>query len=260
MTAGATGPGGWSHRVGVEAAPGAQPDENGRSAAREAPLQLHGIVASVEDEQGHAAFALGQPVEQGHHLPGGHLVGVLRRADPPRVHGGHPTLPREADLGDPLVGPAGHDGLAGGVARGMVVEAALGARLGVAACPHAHVHGVDRRSLASEGVADHQRAQGLGVDPSPFQRRVEATPTATVRGFEAQVNGRRDDARGEHRVADLEERVGAPIEAAVERAAEGTQIVKGCGGVHDDGFCSPKPSAATFTVPPLPGWLKHKLR
>ena len=107
---------------------------------------------------------------------------------------------------------------------------------------------------------NHQRAQSLGVDPTPFQRRVKATPTATVRGFEAQVNGRRDNARGEHRVADLEERVGAPIEAAVERAAEGTQIVKGRGGIHDDGFCSAKPSAATFTVPPLPGWLKHKLR
>ncbi len=144
----------------------------------------------------------------------------------------------------------------------MVVEAALGARLGVAACPHAHVHGVDRRVVPApvEGMADHQCAQGLGVDPSPSQCRVEATPTATVRGLEAQVDGRRDDARGdEDGVTELEERVGAPIEAAVERVAEGTQIVEGCGGVHDDGFCSPKPSVATLTVPPLLGQLKHKL-
>ncbi len=70
--------------------------------------------------------------------------------------------------------------------------------------------------------------------------------------MEAQMNWRKNDARGEHRVAELEERVGAPIEAAVERAAEGTQIFEGCGGVHDDGFCSPKPLAATLTGPPLP--------
>ena len=79
-------------------------------------------------------------------------------------------------------------------------------------------------------MAGEQPPQGLGVDPSPPERGVKAAPAATVRGFEAQMNGRRnDDARGEHRVAELEERVGAPIEAFVERAAEGTpQIVKGC--------------------------------
>jgi hypothetical protein len=51
-----------------------------------------------------------------------------------------------------------------------------------------------------------------------------------VRGFEAQVNGRRNDARAEDGVAELEKRVGAPIKAAVERVAEGTQIVEGCEG------------------------------
>lgn len=120
------------------------------------------------------------------------------------------------------------------------------------------IHGVDRRLPAGEGVANHQRAQGLGVDSSPFQCCVKATPTATVRRFEAQVNGRRNDACSEDGVAELEERVSAPIEAAVKRVAEGTQIIEGCGGFHDDGFCSAKLPAATLTVPPLLKRLKHK--
>ncbi len=72
-----------------------------------------------------------------------------------------------------------------------------------------------------------------------------------MRGFEAQVNGPTNDARGEDGVAELEERVGTPIEAAVERVAEGAQIVESCGGVHEDGLCSPK----SLRRPPSPSLL-----
>jgi hypothetical protein len=53
------------------------------------------------------------------------LVGVVQGVQPRRVDRGGPGVSVEADLGDPLVGPAGHDRLASRVARGMVVVAAL---------------------------------------------------------------------------------------------------------------------------------------
>jgi hypothetical protein len=40
---------------------------------------------------------------------------------------------------------------------------------------------------------------------------------------------------------------------------EGTQSIEGRGGVHEDGFCPPKPSVAILTVPLLPKRLRHKL-
>jgi hypothetical protein len=131
-------------------------------------------------------------------------------------------------LRDELVGPSGHDGLAGGVAGRIVVEAALGARLGVAARPHAHVHGVDGRSASSgERMASEQPSQGFVVDPSPPERGVEAAPAATMRCLKAQVDGRRDGGavRGEDGVGELEEGVGSATEAFVERAAEGLESV-----------------------------------
>ena len=64
-------------------------------------------------------------------------------------------------------------------------------------------------------------SQGLGVDPSPVEGRVEAAPSAAVRRFEAQVYRRGDHPRGKDGIAELEERVGTAIEAAVERVSEG---------------------------------------
>jgi hypothetical protein len=59
------------------------------------------------------------------------------------VHGRGPTLAHEVELGDELVGPSGDDRLAGGVARRMVIVAALGTSFRIAPRPHARVHGVD---------------------------------------------------------------------------------------------------------------------
>ena len=70
----------------------------------------------------------------------------------------------------------------------MVVESALGAALGVAAAPHALVHGVDRGSaslLGEERVSREQSAHGSLVDPSPVQRRVETAPAAAVHRLQA---------------------------------------------------------------------------
>jgi hypothetical protein len=136
----------------------------------------------------------------------------------------------------------------------MVVEASLGAALRVAARPHARVHGVDGRFARASGerMAGEQFPQSLGVDPSSVQCGVKAPPTAAVRRLEAQMGRRRDAlAGGEDGVADLEERVGAAVEATVERVAEGAQSAESC-RFHSGAFCSPRSSAATPAARPDP--------
>jgi hypothetical protein len=116
------------------------------------------------------------------------------------------------------------------VARRMVVVAALGAALRVASGPYAHIHGVDGRVSPRERMAGEQAPQGLGVDPSPIQSGVEATPATTVRCLETQVDGGRDGVGGEDSGGEFEEGVVPAVEAFVERAAEGVQSVV---GFHD---------------------------
>src|SRR3712207_1148427 len=146
MTTWPAGMGGWASeaRIGVETAPRPQTDEDLRAAAFQLLLKLDGIVAGVEDEQGNVPFLLGRPAYKRFDLLGSNLVGVLRGVDAPHVHRGGPALADEVELCDELVSPSGHDRLASRVAGRMVVETPLRATLCVAACPYAHVHGVDR--------------------------------------------------------------------------------------------------------------------
>jgi hypothetical protein len=215
-------------RIAVEATPGAQADEDLPRAPLQCPLQFDGVVTCVEDEQW-GGLSFFKPTQQSANLLGGDHVGVLGRPDTLHVHGGGPALAGEVELRDELVGPSGHDGLAGGVAGRVVVEAALWAALGVAARPHAHVHGVDGRwSASGERMASEQPSQGFVLDPSPPECGVEAAPAATMRCLEAQVDGRRsgDAVGGEDGVGEFEEGVGSATEPfVVERAAEGLESV-----------------------------------
>ena len=77
----------------------------------------------------------------------------------------------------------------------MIVEAALGARFGVAPGPHARVHREDERFIRAargEQMAGQELPQSFGVDQSTIQRGVEAAPAATVRGLETQMGGPRN--------------------------------------------------------------------
>jgi len=129
-------------RVTVETAPRPQTDEDLARASLEPSLQLDRVVARVEDEQGNNPFF--KPTQQSlDDLLGGDHVGVLGGPEALHVHEGGPALAGEAQLCDELVGPACDDGLPRRVAGRMIVVAALRTRLGVAAIPHARVHGVD---------------------------------------------------------------------------------------------------------------------
>jgi hypothetical protein len=98
-------------RVAVEAPPGAQAEEDLARAPLELALQLDGVLAGIEDEQGNRELFSSEPAEQGLHLPGGDHVGVLGGPDALHIHGGAPTLAGEVDSGDELLGPACDDGL-----------------------------------------------------------------------------------------------------------------------------------------------------
>src|SRR5215207_7441345 len=92
-------------RIGVEATPGAQTEEDLARSPLQCLLHLDRIIASLKDEQGSDPPLLRCEAKKRFHLLGGYLVGVLRRAEALYVHGGAPALADEIELGDELVGP-----------------------------------------------------------------------------------------------------------------------------------------------------------
>jgi len=111
------------------------------------------------------------------------------------------------------------------MARRVVIVAALGACLGIAACPDAHIDGIGRVATGQWTRGDGS-AERLVVDVSLGQRGVHAAPSAAVKRDQAQMRERRGRSAGQERVADLEPRVGAPTEAGVEVGAERGQSSK----------------------------------
>jgi hypothetical protein len=96
-------------RISVEATPRPQANEDLARTSLESPLELHRIVASVEDEQRSGPLllflALMREAHKRFNLLSGNLVGVLRRTQALHVHGGNPALANEIELCDELVGP-----------------------------------------------------------------------------------------------------------------------------------------------------------
>jgi hypothetical protein len=80
-------------------------------------------------------------------------------------------------------------------------------------------------------MADEQDAQDLRIDTSMGQSRVEASPSAPVRGLEAQVDRRSGGGvRTEDGVGELKGCVGSVVEAFVERVADAIESI---GRLHD---------------------------
>ena len=141
----------------------------------------------------------------------------------------------------------------------MVVVGALRAGFRVAARPHANVHGVyGRRSALGKWMAGEQLAQSFLADPPMRQRRVKASPAATMRRLQAQMRRRRDGGvRGEDGVGELEKRIGTSVQALLERSAKGAQEI---GMFHNDSLCRRGQRAATLRDRSPSSRLKRKLR
>jgi hypothetical protein len=251
------GPLGWG-RIAIEAAPGAQPHQESSRAITESLLQLRRIVASVKDEQGLRPLR-GEALEDASDLVDGNGMGILGRMHSSHVEGSSPTIVRETELSEPLVGPSRDDGLASGVARRMVVVAALRTRFGIAAGPDAAIDSVDRLP-ASQRVAGQERAEGGGVNCPMPQRRVKASPAAAMNWLAAQVDWGRQRTGGQERVGQFEQGVGAATQASIEVVAEVAQGGRGGGdGVHACESAIPPGEAATDSSPTPSAWLNHKL-
>jgi hypothetical protein len=217
---------GWRRwRVGVEAAVRSQPHQHRHPLLGQVEGELGGVVAGVEDEQRHWP-AGGQPAKQHTDLRSGGLVGVVQGMQPLGIDRGGPGVPREAQPRDPLERPAGDDRLASRVPRGMVVVAAAGRALGIAARPGGHVHREHR--LVSVGQAgDQQVAEPVDVDAPAGQRGIGAAPAAPVGRLQAEL-GHRGDRRGaQQRVAQLKQRIGAAAKAGVQLGPERAEPCEG---------------------------------
>jgi hypothetical protein len=187
---------------------------NGRGSGTDAPQAPAAASrdprVGVEDEQGNGLY-FSEPAQQNLHLLGGHLVGVLGGPEALHVEGGGPTLADEVELCDELVGPSGHDRLAGRVARRMVIVALTKGctprRIwATRSCPRR------RRALLRSQRADGGRADCAGPPhryvhaPEP-RRSFPIRVGAQVGGSNGQEKGRRRPHRGWRRSVRRERRL-----------------------------------------------------
>src|SRR5512132_243714 len=189
-------------RVGVEAAIGSQPHQHRRLGVGQVQGQLGRVVAAVEHKPWHGPAGR-QPLQERADLHGGGVVGVVQRVQPPGVYRGGPGVALDAQLGDPLEGPAGDDRLAGRMPRGVAVVAPFGRALGVAPRQGGHTNGEHHR-VGVRKKAHQQIPQLLGVDTPASQGGIDAAPAPLVDRFQAQVRQRRDRGGAQQCVAQLE--------------------------------------------------------
>jgi len=103
---------GWAIvEVGVEDAVAADADQDLRGGVGQCGADRDRVVAGVEDEHRHLAV-VGQALREPGDLLDGERCGIAGGWDPRGVYRRGPGVEGPVELGDPLVGPAGADGLA----------------------------------------------------------------------------------------------------------------------------------------------------
>jgi hypothetical protein len=200
--------------VGVEAAVRPQPHQHRHRQVGQVQRQLGGVVAAVKDEQRHRPTG-GQRTD----LRSAGAVGVVQGMQPAGIHRGRPGVAVKAQLGDPLPGPAGNDRLAGRVAGGVVVVAALRRALGVTTRPGGHVHREHQRVGVGK-AACQQVAQPFGVDAPAGERIVDAAPATPTDRLQTQVRQRR-------------ERLGAQRASPSSTSASARRVKHACSSVRN---------------------------
>src|SRR5262249_26278480 len=136
--------------------------------------QLSRLIACIEDEDGQLS-ALRRALQQLFDLLDGdqiHVVIGLESTDLPRSC---PTVMREADLGNPMVGPACYNRLSGRVTGRMMVKGAFGTGFRVTTSPDTGIDRVDRLACFQR-MLGQECLDGFAIDPSIDQRVIDATP------------------------------------------------------------------------------------
>ncbi len=214
-------------RVRIEAPPSTQAHQESGARLTKRLRQLDRVVASVADEPGHGVVG-GQVGEEGGDLLGSHRIALLLRAHPPHAHGSGPTLPREAQLGNPGIGPAGDDGLARRMTRRMVVPAPFGAGLRVAAGPDADIHRVDQLTV-NQGLGGKGVLKRAPVDLADRQRVIQAAPSALMLRLDAEHWQRGDGSSRQQGATQLEQGIPPTPKGGIARSTKGRERGKGSG-------------------------------
>lgn len=107
----------------------------------------------------------------------------------------------------------------------MVVVAALGAALSVAARPGRHIDREHQR-FGGRQRSGQEVAEPFGVDVAADQRGVGAAPAAPMSRLQAQVRQRRERLGAQQRITKVHQRIGAAGAAGVQLGAEGAELLK----------------------------------
>jgi hypothetical protein len=181
------------------------------------------VIAGVEDEKRDLDVTR-QESDQAAELGDGGAYGVEEGCDAEHIERGRPRVMGPLQLADPLIVPAGHDGLSGRMLRGRVAKAPLGAALRVATVPGRYIDGKDERP-AFWSVLDEQAAELVLVDAVTLQRLVEAAVRAAKHRLKAEGRHRRHrKGRTQYRIGQLEEHIAPGTQTALEVRSELPQL------------------------------------
>ncbi len=165
---------------------------------------------------------------------------------------------RSGTCDQPGVVPAGHNGLAMGMAVRMVVVAALWAGFGVTARPDTRVDGIPG-GLRFQGIRGDQPFEPRQIHGSGVERIVETAPPTLAVGRQAQMRWRFEGRCAQHGVERLEQGVASTPKQRVHLLAEGSERFHFWLCSYPEGcalelFLSTPPGTATCC------WLKCKMR
>ena len=184
------------------------------------------VIAGIEDKQ-RDFFLTAEESDETADLLDGRCRGVEERCDAHHVEGGGPRIVGPAQLADPLIVPARHDGLSGRVFGGRVVVAPLGAALGVAPVPGRRVDGEDK-GPRRRSVLDEQAAESLLVNAATLERLVEAAVRAAEHRLEAKGGHRGDrKRRAQHGIGQFEEGVAPAPQGGMELGPKVPELAPG---------------------------------
>ena len=143
------------------------------------------VIAGVEHEHRcHVAVNSGKTGELVDLVDGdGH--GVLVWCDPSGIHWCGPRIGCPTELGDPLIRPAGNDGLTIGMFRRRIVEAPLRTGFGVASIPCRRVDREHGGPVLRAGL-DKQPPEPVSVDHAASEGFVEAAVRAAQHRLKTQ--------------------------------------------------------------------------